>query len=88
MTTAKTFAAAVTVASLLALGAATAAHAQDGLLGEGMTIYMQMGGTPGDGATLPRTNGARAAAQHFGAGDRRSGGGRNGSGGAAGKGGA
>ncbi len=68
MTTAKTFAAVTAAASLLlALGAATAAHAQDGLLGEGMTIYMQMGGTPGDGATLPRTNGARAAAQHFGA---------------------
>ena len=31
-----------------------------------MTIYMQMGGNPGDGATLPRTNGARAAAQAFG----------------------
>jgi simple sugar transport system substrate-binding protein len=35
-------------------------------LGEGMTIYMQMGGNPGDGATLPRTNGARAAAEAFG----------------------
>ncbi|MDA8427007.1 MAG: substrate-binding domain-containing protein [Treponema sp.] len=27
-----------------------------------LLIYMQMGGTQGDGATLPRTNGARAAA--------------------------
>jgi simple sugar transport system substrate-binding protein len=35
-------------------------------LGAGMTIYMQMGGNPGDGATLPRTNGARAAAASFG----------------------
>jgi simple sugar transport system substrate-binding protein len=35
-------------------------------LGAGMTIYMQMGGNPGDGATLPRTNGARAAAAAFG----------------------
>jgi len=35
-------------------------------LGEGMTIYMQMGGNPGDGATLPRTNGAVAAAEAFG----------------------
>ena len=34
-----------------------------------MTIYMQMGGNPGDGATLPRTNGARAAAQAFGVAD-------------------
>ena len=45
--------------------AAAPAAAQEAL-GEGMTIYMQMGGNPGDGATLPRTNGARAAAQAFG----------------------
>ena len=38
-------------------------------LGAGMTIYMQMGGNPGDGATLPRTNGARAAAAAFGVDD-------------------
>ena len=25
-------------------------------------MYFQMGGNPGDGSTLPRTNGARAAA--------------------------
>jgi simple sugar transport system substrate-binding protein len=35
-------------------------------LGEGMVMYFQMGGTPGGGATLPRTNGARAAAEAFG----------------------
>jgi energy-coupling factor transporter ATP-binding protein EcfA2 len=30
------------------------------------TMYFQMGGNPGDGATLPRTNGARAAAAALG----------------------
>jgi simple sugar transport system substrate-binding protein len=50
---------------VLAVAAAAPAVAQEAL-GEGMTIYMQMGGNPGDGATLPRTNGARAAAQAFG----------------------
>jgi len=35
-------------------------------LGEGMVMYFQMGGTPGGGATLPRTNGARAAAEALG----------------------
>jgi len=35
-------------------------------LGEGITIYMQMGGTEGDPSTLARTNGAKAAAEHFG----------------------
>jgi simple sugar transport system substrate-binding protein len=35
-------------------------------LGRGMTMYMQMGGNPGDGATWPRTNGALAAAEAFG----------------------
>src|SRR5688500_148140 len=55
---------AVAAASAL-LAAAAPAVAQEAL-GEGMTIYMQMGGNPGDGATLPRTNGARAAAQALG----------------------
>jgi simple sugar transport system substrate-binding protein len=50
---------------MLAVAAAAPAAAQEAL-GEGMTIYMQMGGNPGDGATLPRTNGARAAAEAFG----------------------
>jgi simple sugar transport system substrate-binding protein len=53
---------------LLAASAAAPAAAQEAL-GEGMTIYMQMGGTEGDGATLPRTNGARAAAQALGVSD-------------------
>jgi len=43
----------------------TAAHAED-KLGAGITMYFQMGGNPGDGATLPRTNGARAAAAALG----------------------
>src|SRR5215471_7997418 len=41
------------------------AHAED-KLGAGITMYFQMGGNPGDGSTLPRTNGARAAAAAFG----------------------
>jgi simple sugar transport system substrate-binding protein len=60
---------AVTLAAALpmaALAMAAPAAAEDAL-GAGMTIYMQMGGNPGDGATLPRTNGARAAAAAFGA---------------------
>jgi simple sugar transport system substrate-binding protein len=44
------------------LAAAAPAAAQEAL-GARMTIYMQMGGNPGDRATLPRTNGARAAPQ-------------------------
>ncbi len=60
---------AVTLAAalpLLGLAMAAPAAAADAL-GAGMTIYMQMGGNPGDGATLPRTNGARAAASALGA---------------------
>ncbi len=60
---------AVTLAAalpLMALALAAPAAAEDDL-GAGMTIYMQMGGNPGDGATLPRTNGARAAAKALGA---------------------
>lgn len=34
--------------------------------GKGLTIYMQMGGNPGDGATLARQTGAAAAAQALG----------------------
>ena len=51
---------------LIWAAAALPAQAQEEALGAGMTIYMQMGGNPGDGATLPRTNGARAAAAAFG----------------------
>ena len=58
---------ATATAAALALPAltTTAAHAED-KLGAGITMYFQMGGNPGDGATLPRTNGARAAAAALG----------------------
>jgi simple sugar transport system substrate-binding protein len=49
----------------IALGASPRAQAQE-KLGAGITMYFQMGGNPGDGSTLPRTNGARAAAAAFG----------------------
>ncbi|HVW56482.1 MAG TPA: substrate-binding domain-containing protein [Rhizobiaceae bacterium] len=48
----------------LTCGAATA-NAADAP-GKGVTIYMQMGGNPGDGATLARQNGAKAAATALG----------------------
>jgi simple sugar transport system substrate-binding protein len=38
----------------------------EALLGQGMTIYIQCGGPAGGPATIARTNGARAAAEHFG----------------------
>jgi simple sugar transport system substrate-binding protein len=54
---------AFTCAALLAAtGPALAQQAP----GKGMTIYMQMGGNAGDGTTLARTNGARAAAKALG----------------------
>jgi simple sugar transport system substrate-binding protein len=59
----------VAASSALALSAnlgTASAQSTDGMLGEGMTMYMQMGGKPGDGATLARTTGARDAAQAFG----------------------
>src|SRR5579862_8653508 len=43
-----------------------AAKADDAALGAGMTVYMQMGGNPGDTATLARELGARAAAKSMG----------------------
>jgi simple sugar transport system substrate-binding protein len=55
----------IAASSALALTASTTVHAED-KLGAGITMYFQMGGNPGDGATLPRTNGARAAAAAFG----------------------
>lgn len=60
------FIAAATALAALATAPAFAAGAEP--LGKGMTIYMQMGGNPGDGATLARTNGARAAAAALGVG--------------------
>jgi simple sugar transport system substrate-binding protein len=55
---------AATAAGLTAL--AGPASAQD-LIGSGVTIYMQMGGQPGEPPVLPRTNGAKAAAAALGA---------------------
>jgi len=48
------------------LAALVAVPSQAEMLGEGVTMYFQMGGTPSGGATLPRANGARAAAEAFG----------------------
>ncbi len=50
----------------VALAAAAPAVAQE-KIGEGVTIYMQMGGQPGEPPVLPRTNGAVAAAEALGA---------------------
>lgn len=52
-------------AALTGVLLASTASAQE-MLGDGMVVYFQMGGSPGGGATLPRTNGARAAAEAFG----------------------
>ena len=56
---------------LLASAAAVAMVANAGvasaeMIGEGLTMYMQMGGNPGDGATLARQTGAAQAAEAFG----------------------
>lgn len=54
-------------AALLVLGAtAQAAPSTEGPLGEGMVMYMQMGGNPGDGATWARQTGAADAAKALG----------------------
>ncbi len=52
-----------TAAAALLAGAGTAS-AQ--MIGEGITMYMQMGGNAGDGATLARQTGAAQAAAAFG----------------------
>jgi simple sugar transport system substrate-binding protein len=57
--------ASIAVALVLSSALAAPAVAQE-KLGAGLTMYFQMGGNPGDGSTLPRTNGARAAAAAFG----------------------
>ncbi len=51
-------------AAVLALGCASSRAAD--APGKGLTIYMQMGGNPGDGATLARQTGAAAAATALG----------------------
>ena len=52
------------VAATAVLASAGAASAQ--MIGEGLTMYVQMGGNPGDGATLARQTGAAQAAAAFG----------------------
>src|SRR5690349_13920151 len=54
--------AATALAAAVAAGPALAADPP----GKGITIYMQMGGNAGDGATLARQTGAAAAAQALG----------------------
>ena len=55
----------MTGVALAALAIGTAS-AQDELPGSGLTMYMQMGGTAGDGATLARQTGASEAARALG----------------------
>jgi simple sugar transport system substrate-binding protein len=50
----------------LALGVAAGTALAADPPGKGITMYMQMGGNPGDGATLARQTGAAAAAQALG----------------------
>src|SRR5215208_4871523 len=52
--------------ALIAMAAATPAALAQETPGKGVTIYMQMGGNPGDGATLARQTGANAAAKGLG----------------------
>ena len=54
------------LASAAAIAAVTAGTASAEMIGEGLTMYMQMGGNPGDGATLARQTGAAQAAEAFG----------------------
>jgi simple sugar transport system substrate-binding protein len=49
-----------------AVAANIAAPASAQMIGEGLTMYMQMGGNAGDGATLARQTGAAQAAAAFG----------------------
>ena len=53
--------------AIIATGAIAYPALSQDLLGQGQTIYMQMGGPPGGPATLPRANGAKDAARHLGA---------------------
>lgn len=53
------------VAASAIIASAGAAYAAD-MIGEGLVMYMQMGGNPGDGATLARQTGAAQAAAAFG----------------------
>lgn len=66
MTGTRKYLSAVAVAAGLVIAAGAAAPSQAQTIGEGLVMYFQMGGNPGGGATLARTNGARAAAEAFG----------------------
>ncbi len=66
MTRSRKYLSAIAVAAGLVIGAGVAAPSQAQSIGEGLVMYFQMGGNPGGGATLARTNGARAAAEAFG----------------------
>ena len=61
----KSFASTIAMLGVVTAAASLPAQAAE-QLGSGITMYFQMGGNPGDGSTLPRTNGARAAAAAFG----------------------
>ncbi|MGI9499535.1 MAG: substrate-binding domain-containing protein [Geminicoccaceae bacterium] len=63
-----TLKAALAATTIIAGSAGTAgtAGAQDALPGDGLVMYMQMGGNPGDGATLARQTGAAEAAKALG----------------------
>ena len=66
MTRSRKYLGAVAVAAGMLIAAGAAAPSQAASIGEGLVMYFQMGGNPGGGATLARTNGARAAAEAFG----------------------
>jgi simple sugar transport system substrate-binding protein len=53
-------------AAALAVATTISAPASSEMIGEGLTMYMQMGGNAGDGATLARQTGATEAAAAFG----------------------
>ena len=53
-------------AAAAALFAGIGAASADDMIGKGITMYMQMGGNAGDGATLARQTGAAQAAAAFG----------------------
>jgi simple sugar transport system substrate-binding protein len=55
-----------TAVAAVAFAGVAMAQSTKGPLGEGMSMYMQMGGNPGDGATWARQTGAADAAKAFG----------------------
>ena len=65
MTGSRKYLGAVAVAACALMAAGAATQSQAAAIGEGLVMYFQMGGNPGGGATLARTNGARAAAEAF-----------------------